>query len=380
MATDFNALEADFDAFVAAFTGAVDSRIGLASIDDLADVQIVSPANNEVLTYETATGLWKNKPAAGGGGSPGGASGEIQYNNAGAFAGAADVEIEGGQLRLPAIANPASPAAGGVKVFASSEKAGGAWPSFELPDGTVFDWPLDFITEQVSAMIPNYGSNSASLIGCVITAAGTATARNLADTDIFTRTPGMEYRITTAATTAVAGVRFNAGRFQVGGLAANRGGLRAFFKGSASTGANTATHRFFMGFWGNSGATDVNPSTLTNMFGIGYDSADTNLQFMHNDGTGTATKIDLGASFPKPTLASSSLWQLEVYSPPGTTREIQYRVTNLFNGAVATGTITTDLPGAGVYMQPHIYASVGGTSSVIGININKIAAVELGKG
>ncbi|WP_149589840.1 hypothetical protein, partial [Tabrizicola flagellatus] len=33
--------------------------------------------------------------------SPGGASGEIQFNNAGAFGGAADVEIEGGQLRLP---------------------------------------------------------------------------------------------------------------------------------------------------------------------------------------------------------------------------------------------------------------------------------------
>ena len=58
-----------------------------------------------------ADGTWA-APAGGGGGSPGGATGEIQYNNGGAFAGAADVEIEGGQLRLPAITTPAAPASG----------------------------------------------------------------------------------------------------------------------------------------------------------------------------------------------------------------------------------------------------------------------------
>jgi hypothetical protein len=69
-----------------------------------------------------ADGTWA-APSGGGGGSPGGASGEVQYNNAGAFAGAADVEIEGGQLRLPVIATPATPAAAGVKLYAS-DRAG----------------------------------------------------------------------------------------------------------------------------------------------------------------------------------------------------------------------------------------------------------------
>lgn len=35
-------------------------------LDELHDVLITSPANNQVLTYESATGLWKNKAAAGG--------------------------------------------------------------------------------------------------------------------------------------------------------------------------------------------------------------------------------------------------------------------------------------------------------------------------
>lgn len=35
---------------------------------EIHDVLITSPANNDVLTYEIATGLWKNKPVVGGGG------------------------------------------------------------------------------------------------------------------------------------------------------------------------------------------------------------------------------------------------------------------------------------------------------------------------
>jgi hypothetical protein len=44
-------------------------------LDELHDVLITSPADGEVLTYESASGLWKNKPAAGGGGSISGGGG-----------------------------------------------------------------------------------------------------------------------------------------------------------------------------------------------------------------------------------------------------------------------------------------------------------------
>ncbi|MBL9048659.1 MAG: DUF2793 domain-containing protein, partial [Tabrizicola sp.] len=60
----------------------------------------LAPASGGGTTnFLRADGTWA--APAGGGGSPGGASGEIQFNNAGSFGGAADVEIEGGQLRLP---------------------------------------------------------------------------------------------------------------------------------------------------------------------------------------------------------------------------------------------------------------------------------------
>ena len=102
------------------------------------------------------------------------------------------------------------------------------------------------------------------------------------------------------------------------------------------------------------------------MFGMGYDSADTNIQFMHNDGSGTATKIDLGASFAKPNVDLTSVYEVAMFAPPGTTQTLNYEVTNLVSGATANGTITTDIPTTATLMTPHGYVSVGGTSSVIG--------------
>ena len=53
----------------------------------------------------------------GGGGSPGGTSGAMQFNNGGLLGGAENVRVEDQELRLPAIATPAPPAADGLKVF-----------------------------------------------------------------------------------------------------------------------------------------------------------------------------------------------------------------------------------------------------------------------
>ena len=285
--------------------------------------------------------------------------------------------IEDG-LDFPAGASPPAPAAGNVRHYAA-QRPGGAWPAMETPDGLEFDWTWNFMRDDVSFVQATYGTNTLFAMGAATTVISTITAKNYADTDAYTRSPGVEYLVGTAATSAIAALRFTVARFQVGGSAAGRGGFRAFMKGSTATGSNVASHRFFMGFWTATVPTDVNPSTLTNIFGIGYDSADTNLQFIHNDAAGACTKIDLGASFPKPTAARASLYTLELYSPPGTTQEVHYRVTNHYNGAVATGTVTTNLPSAATLLTPHLWASVGGTSSIVGINFNKIAVKSLGR-
>jgi hypothetical protein len=139
--------------------------------------------------------------------------------------------------------------------------------------------------------------------------------------------------------------------------------------GGPSTGVTNSSHRFFMGLIESFGGTDVNPSTQIRMVGIGYDAADTQVQVMYNDGSGTATKVALGASFPKPNADRAFTYRLRLYSPPGSTQSVSYEVTYRETGAVATGTITTDIPATTDRLQPLIYAGVGGVSSVVGIAV-----------
>jgi hypothetical protein len=109
------------------------------------------------------------------------------------------------------------------------------------------------------------------------------------------------------------------------------------------------------------------------MCGIGYDAADTQLQFMHNDAAGAATKIPLGASFPKPTVDLTDIYRLRMFAPPGTARELRYEVTNLVTRAVATGIATTDLPLTTDLLTIKGWVSAGGVSSVAGICIGPMS-------
>jgi len=205
------------------------------------------------------------------------------------------------------------------------------------------------------------------------TAVGTATLANIATTNKFTMMPRLEYLVTTASTTAVAGFRGTAPIVAVGGTAADLGGFRCTMVWGPATGVATTTNRAFAGLTNNTAApTDVEPSTQTLVAGMGWNAADTNIQMMFNDASGTCTKVDLGGSFAVPTADRTSLYKLEMYSPKGTTQSVQWRVTDLVSGAVAQGTQTTDLPTTTSLLVAKGWMSVGGTSSVIGFSLTSV--------
>jgi hypothetical protein len=311
-----------------------------------------------------ADGTWA---APGGGGSPGGLSGEIQFNNAGAFAGAADVEIEGGQLRLPAIATPATPAAGGLKLF-GRDVAGRLLPAVMGPSGLDTSLQPYLARNKIAYALPTGNATTINTMGIVLNSTGTATSKNWASTSRYTKMRGIEYLVTTAATTAAVGFRGGAAQFSVGSNAVGDGGFHLVCRWGPATGVATTTSRAFVGMHTATGApTDVESSSRTNIVGMGWDAADANIQFMHNDGSGTATKIDLGAGFPVPTVDRAHVYEIAMFSPPGTVQSVTYEVTNLVTGAVATGIVTTDLPTTTTALNPYSAMSVGGTSSVIGI-------------
>jgi Protein of unknown function (DUF2793) len=304
---------------------------------------------------------------AGGGGSPGGSSGEVQYNNAGAFAGAADVEIETGQLRLPAIATPSAPAASGLKAYGKSV-AGRVMAALLAPFNTEAALQPFIARRAISSWVPAGNSTTITADGdAALTPTGTATTTNVATTNRHTYMKRLEYLVTVAATTAVAGFRAAAAKWGIGGIAAGDGGFHLICRWGPATGVGTATARAFVGMANSTAApTDVEPSSITNIVGMGWDAADANIQIMHR-GAGAVTKIDLGASFPVPAADRTKAYELALFSKPGTTQEVGYEVTDLATGAVASGTITTNMPSTATLLAPRGWMSVGGTSSVIGI-------------
>jgi hypothetical protein len=276
------------------------------------------------------------------------------------------------ELEFPLVASPAVASTDTVDVVASKFANGMMLPGFRGPNGSAWMVQPHLGFGQVSIFEPVTGTTVTNL-GLSPTTVGTATAASLATNGWRLRLRRIEYLITVAATTAVAGWRSAAANVTVGGQNAWEGGFYAVMYGGPSTGVTNASHRFFMGMMGNAAApTDVNPSTLLRMVGLGCDAADTQMQMMTNDATGAATKVALGASFPKPNADRAFTYRLELYSPPGTTQSVSYRVTYLETGAVAVGVITTDLPANTDTLQPWMMSSVGGVSSVTGLAVGKI--------
>jgi hypothetical protein len=310
-----------------------------------------------------ATPTWASAPAAGAGGS----TGQVQFNNAGALAGAGDVTIHDGDLVLAVNAAVTQPPAG-VKI--SSLQIGGRSLLAFKDASTASDAPLQptFAQNRVSIWQGASGSNAPVVIGtATLTATGTATSANIATTNRQTRTQRLEYLVTTASTSAVAGWRYPNLGWTVGGAAAGEGGFFYVCRWGPATGVATTTNRAFVGMANTTAApTDVEPSTITNIVGMGWDAADANIQIMHR-GTAAITKVNLGASFPVPTADRTKAYELAMFSPPGSTQSVSYTVTDLGTGATASGTINTNMPTTTTLLTQRGWMSVGGTSSVIGI-------------
>lgn len=218
------------------------------------------------------------------------------------------------------------------------------------------------------------GNTTASLtaIGCSPTSTGTATIVTMAHTSLYAAYRKSEYLVTVAATTAVAGLRGSP--FVARGVSGYpNSGWSGVFRGGPATGLTGAgsTHRFFMGLRAGNGApTNVNPSSLADIFGIGWDSGDTNIQLFYNNASGTATKVNLGVARPTVdrTTSSGVIYELET-SCAAAGSSITWTLTELLSGSViGSGTVSAaDIPTATTALTPVIYASVGGTSSVVGV-------------
>jgi hypothetical protein len=194
-----------------------------------------------------------------------------------------------------------------------------------------------------------FSNNSTTIItegGVASGTTATTSAQSVSSTSFATRQIRLRFSPTVVATGQYAGIRGTTLLWFISG------GFRFVCDFIISDTAFGVGCQQFYGMAGQTtdlgyaGVSLVQVSTLTNVIGLGSDTADTNLQIIHNDATGTATKIDLGAAFPANRTvgaASTTVYSLILYNAPTSTSVI-YQVTNNETGAVATGTLSTNVP------------------------------------
>lgn len=162
---------------------------------------------------------------------------------------------------------------------------------------------------------------------------------------------------------SIAGYRGNSTDYAVG-----MGWHAVFTFGHADTSFNSSAHNW-VGL-GNAITFQIGSltyaSSLGNIIGVGNDPSDTTLQILHNDSTGTATKIPLGSDFPSNRTAGSAftgMFCLELFNDYGST-QVKWRMTRIDTGTVEQGTITTNLPSTSTFLCPVASRSNGSSTSL----------------
>lgn len=270
-------------------------------------------------------------------------------------------------LTFSEVATPSAPASG-LTIYAESN---GKQMLGQVPKvGRAYPFQPHLGQSNIMMWAANANATTSSVYGQPApTASGTATARTIATTNTFTWQRRVGYT-TTPAINQSAGLRSTV--LQVGlSNTANTGGFFFQTRFGVSDPATTSVPRCFVGLSSTTAVFgNADPSSILNMIGIGHDVTDVTFQLMHNDGTGLATKINLGASFP---ISSVSLDMIDLilYAAPNST-SVFYQVINLRNNATASGTLTTNLPAVNQLLTWQIWRNTGTGTLAVGIDIASV--------
>lgn len=208
-------------------------------------------------------------------------------------------------------------------------------------------------TQKISLWSAQGNGATVSAIGFGVSNTGTATTRNVAVTNFSTMLRRLAF-VSAATAGASCGTRHGLLQFYRGD-AAGRGGF--FYVARFVIDTVLANMRWFVGLSGTAAAlASANPSTLLNLFGFSIDSGQTTVRFINNDGAGTATVADLGASFPATT--AGVVYEIRLYCPPnGAT--IYYSIERLDTAAFVEGSVAADIPANTTLLAPQIWMNNG---------------------
>lgn len=189
---------------------------------------------------------------------------------------------------------------------------------------------------------------------------GTLAAVTDASTNSYTRQPRRKY---TSVTTAGG----SAGSYNNAVFLYGDGGYYYSWCGGVGDAAAVANARWMVGVRAATAVVaNADPSSFVNCIGIGADTGDANLQLLHNDGAGTCTKTDLGASFPANT-RSTDFYEIQILCPPGGSTVYVY-IRNVNGNVSDLRTVTTNMPSSSTGLGPFYWRNNGTTALAVVID------------
>lgn len=235
----------------------------------------------------------------------------------------------------------------------------------ELPNRSAF---------RLGSWIPRGNSTTIDTIGMLPpTAVGTATARNWANTSLLTRMKRLGY-VSASGSTGQLTEAYAAG-LQFCGGASTDGGIIFQTIFTITDGATVSGARSVFGMVGTASAlTNAEPTALTNVIAVAQVAADTNMRLIWNDGSGTASSLDLGSNFP---MTAGNTYEFGFVWQPGasTVQWAVYKVNGDTAGAdvnsyFVSGELSSDLPALTQGLAPHAFRTNNGQTLAVEFDLS----------
>ena len=279
-----------------------------------------------------------------------------------------------GAIDLPVVATePPAPPAGNLS-FYSRSIAGRILPKIVGPSGIDTILQVGLSGNSVFMLAPQSGTTAPLVWGGTLTTAATMSVQQtIASANPWQATWRKRFQTSTTSGTNTGCRTAYTQWFR--GNATGFGGF--FFRAQLGQNINLNGSQCFVGLCASTGALGTGAgavSALVNMIGMGFDTTDAssgNWQFYRNDGTGTAVKVDLGAT--NAARNTTHGYDMIIFCPPGAATEIFVRIINLHSGATVLDTsYTTDLPAVNTGMAFKAECNNGAVSQATNIEIAKV--------
>lgn len=329
----------------------------------------------EVMQYVDGQG-WKYYSATGaikGDQTAAGSTNQIQLNSGGILAGDADLTwdsstndlVLGGvdtSISLAGITNePTAPASDTLRLYVKNI-GGRMLPKWVGPAGIDTPFQPAFFGNNITMWNPTTATAGVWL-GTAGAGAGTYTTALPTFTNRYTAIKRARWANVVTTTNQVLGQR-NIEAMYFRGSISGTGGF--FFFARFGFDVWTAGGRLFAGMHTATTVVSAQPSASLNIVGFGIDAGDTAITFMHNDGSGTATKETIAG---QPSLASNQGYDAYIFCKPNDST-VYYRLVDLnTNAEIINSSVTLDLPVATTGMTAGVLASNAALTPVTSIQL-----------